>query len=226
MSTASAPPNSPLHKIDQAYHGLEKALNYVAAAFLFSLMLLACAEVVMRKLFNSPIHGQADLVEIFIPTMGFFGLAYCQRMAGHVRMEIVINTLKGRAYWLFEFISNFATIIICALMMYGTYNHFLRAFELGDSTMDVELPVWPPKLVIFLGFCILFGRLWISFFGYLRMLKNPDAESYAVPQRYDIEELAEMEAEAARDAISDEDVEEELERESRIGSDRRDGERR
>lgn len=221
MSTASAPPNSPLHKIDQAYHGLEKALNYVAATFLFSLMLLACAEVVARKLFNSPIHGQADLVEISIPTMGFFGLAYCQRMAGHVRMEIVINTLKGRAYWLFEFISNFATIIICALMIYGTWNHFLRAYELGDSTMDVELPVWPPKLIIVLGFCVLFGRLLISFFGYLRLLMHPDTEPYAVPKRADLEELVQQEAEAARDAISDEAVEEELRREDHDAGGRR-----
>ena len=81
MGTVEGPPDSVLHKIDQAYHGLEKALNYLAATFLFALMLLACSEVVARKLFNSPIHGQADLVEIAIPTMGFFGLAYCQRMA-------------------------------------------------------------------------------------------------------------------------------------------------
>tara|TARA_R110002073_G_scaffold79508_3_gene191744 strand:- start:130 stop:768 length:639 start_codon:yes stop_codon:yes gene_type:complete len=207
MSTADIPVNSVLYKIDQAYHGLEKALNYLAAMFLFSLMLLASSEVVARKLFNSPIYGQADLVEISIPTMGFFGLAYCQRMAGHVRMEIVVQALKGRAHWLFEFVSNFATIIICALLIYGTYNHFLRAYELGDSTMDVELPVWPPKLIIVLGFCVLFGRLIISFFGYLRMLRNPNQEAYAVPRSLITEEIAAAEAEAARDAIGDDEVE-------------------
>jgi C4-dicarboxylate transporter, DctQ subunit len=208
MSTADVPVDSVLYKIDQAYHGLERALNYLAAIFLFSLMLLACSEVVARKIFNSPIHGQADLVEIAIPTMGFFGLAYCQRMAGHVRMEIVVQSLKGRAHWLFEFVSNFATMIICALMIYGSYNHFLRAYELGDSTMDVELPVWPPKLIIVFGFCILFGRLIISFFGFLRMLQNPNQEAYAVPRSLMTEEIAAAEAEAARDAIDDDEVQE------------------
>jgi len=201
MGTVEAPPDSVLHKIDQAYHGLEKALNYLAAAFLFALMLLACSEVVARRLFNSPIHGQADLVEIAIPTMGFFGLAYCQRMAGHVRMELLITHLEGRARWLFEFVSNFATIIICALMIYGTWSHFLRAYELGDSTMDVELPIWPPKLIICLGFAILFGRLIISFFGYLRLLRHPGGPVYAVPQSPGIEDIAAAEAEAARAAI-------------------------
>ena len=208
MSTADVPVDSVLYKIDQAYHGLERALNYLAAIFLFSLMLLACSEVVARKIFNSPIHGQADLVEIAIPTMGFFGLAYCQRMAGHVRMEIVVQSLKGRAHWLFEFVSNFATMIICALMIYGSYNHFLRAYELGDSTMDVELQVWPPKLIIVFGFCILFGRLIISFFGFLRMLQNPNQEAYAVPRSLMTEEIAAAEAEAARDAIDDDEVKE------------------
>ena len=146
MNTADPPAGSVLHQIDQAYHRLEKALNYVAAIFIFALMLLACAEVVARKLFNSPIHGQADLVEIAIPAMGFFGLAYCQRVAGHVRMEIVVTMLKGRAFWLFEFTSNLATMLICGLMIYGSYYHFLRAYEIGDSTMDVELPIWPAKL--------------------------------------------------------------------------------
>ncbi len=216
--TTVAPAGDPLlYRVDQAYHRLEQLLNYFAATFLFALMILACCEVVARKLFNSPIPGQLDFVEISIPTMGFFGLAYCQRMAGHVRMEIVVNQLKGRAHWLFEFVSNFATIIICALMIYGTYHHFLRAYELGDSTMDVELPVWPPKLIITIGFCILFGRLLISFCGYFRLLTKPGLEPYAVPKRADLEELVEQEAASARDAISDEDVEEELRRDTDAG---------
>jgi C4-dicarboxylate transporter DctQ subunit len=98
------------------------------------------------------------------------------------------------------------------LMIYGTYSHFLRAYEFGDSTMDVELPIWPPKLIIVFGFCILLGRLFISFFGYWRLLMNPNAEVYAVPVTLAVEEIAEAEAEVARDAITDKDVDDELER--------------
>jgi C4-dicarboxylate transporter, DctQ subunit len=201
-------PDTPLGRIDKTYHAFETFLNYIAAAFLFFLMLLACAEVLMRWIFNSPIHGQADLVEIMIPTMGFFGLAYCQRLAGHVRMEIVVKQLQGRAYWLFEFISNAATILIVVLMMIGTWSHFMRAFELGDTTMDAELIIWPPKLIIFLGFCVLLGRCVIAFFGYIRLLTHPEAVPIGVPISPDIHEMAEQEAEAARDAITDKDVEE------------------
>ena len=195
--------DTPFAKLDRGYHAIAKALNYVAAAFLFSLMLLGCAEVLMRKLFNSPIHGQADLVEIMIPTMGFFGLAYCQRLAGHVRMELLIHRLKGRALWIFEFCGNFATLAIVAVMIFGTWENFLNAWLLGDSSMDAEIPVWPPKLIIVLGFCLLFIRCTISFFGYIRLIRHPDAEPIGVPISPTVADIAESEAEVARDAIKD-----------------------
>jgi C4-dicarboxylate transporter, DctQ subunit len=195
--------DTPFAKLDRGYHMIEKTLNYVAAAFLFSLMLLGCAEVLMRKLFNSPIHGQADLVEIMIPTMGFFGLAYCQRLAGHVRMELLIHRLKGRALWIFEFCGNLATLAIVAVMIFGTWQNFLNAWVLGDSSMDAQIPVWPPKLIIVLGFCLLFIRCAISFFGYIRLIRHPDAEPIGVPISPTVADIAESEAEVARDAIKD-----------------------
>ncbi len=199
--------DTPFARLDRSYFALETVLNYIAAAFLFSLMLLACAEVLMRYLFNAPIHGQQDMVEIMIPTMGFFGLAYCQRLAGHVRMELLIHRLRGRALWIFEFCGNFATILIVTVMIWGTWQNFLNAYELGDSSMDAQIPVWPPKLIITLGFCVLFFRTIISFFGYIRLIIHPDAEPIGVPISPTIEDLAKSEAESARDAIKPGDEE-------------------
>lgn len=199
--------NSPLASLDRGYHAIEKALNYVAAGFLFSLMVLACAEVFMRKVFNTPIHGQADLVEIMVPTMGFFGLAYCQRLAGHVRMELFIHKLKGRALWIFEFIGNLATIAIVTVMIWGTWQNFYNAYEIGDSTMDAQIPVWPPKLIITLGFCLLLVRCLISFCGYVRLIRHPAAEPIGVPISPTVEDIAESEAAVVIDAIDDDDKE-------------------
>ena len=199
--------DTPFAKLDRSYHMIERALNYVAAAFIFALMLLACAEVFMRFVFNSPIHGQADLVEIMIPTMGFFGLAYCQRLAGHVRMELLIHRMKGRALWLFEFTSNLATILIVLVMIWGTWTNFLNAYEIGDTSMDAQIPVWPPKLIITVGFCLLLIRCVIAFFGYIRLIAHPDAEPIGVPISPTVEDVAESEAASARDAIRDEDGE-------------------
>lgn len=196
-------PDSGIARVDRAYYRVESFLNAFSAAFIFALMFLAVAEVLMRKIFNSPIHGQADFVEIMVPTIGFFGLAYCHRLAGHVRMEIVLNFMKGRAYWIAEFVGNISTMLLCAAMIYGTWGHFQRAYELGDTSMDAELPVWPPKLIIVLGFTVLFIRLIIAFFGYIRLIAHPDAVPVGVPVSPTVQEQAEAEARAAREAIAE-----------------------
>ncbi len=178
-------------------------MNGFAALFLFVLMWVACAEVFMRYVFNSPIHGYVDLVEILIPTMGFFGLAYCQRLAGHIRMELLLKRLHGRALWISELIGTCATLMICGAMIKGTWDHFLRAYQIGDTSMNAELPVWPPKLIICLGFCVLFIRLWIELAGFLRLILHPDAAPIGVPVSPTSEELAQKEAEMAQQAIPD-----------------------
>lgn len=199
-------PDPWLVRVDRLYLALERALNAFAALFIFVLMWVACAEVFMRYVFNAPIHGQADLIEILIPTMGFFGLAYCQRLSGHVRMELLLKRLRGRALWIFEFVVTCTTLLICTAMIQGTWDHFLRAYQIGDTSMDAGFQVWPPKLIICLGFVVLLVRLWIQFVGYLRLIVHPDATPVGIPARQTTKELAEEEAKMARDAISDRSV--------------------
>ena len=122
-------------------------------------------------------------------------------------MEIVLKALKGRWYWAFEFVANIVTIIIIACMIYGSFLHFQRSFQNGDTSMDAEIAIWPFKLIVFVGFCMLFVRLLISFCGYIRLLAHPDAVPIGVPIQPSIQDLAEAEAESARDAIDDDEVE-------------------
>ena len=44
-----------------------------------------------------------------------------------------------------------AMLIIAILMWYG-WEHFLRAWDIGDSSIDIELPIWPGKLIVVIAF--------------------------------------------------------------------------
>ncbi|MEO0762938.1 MAG: hypothetical protein AAFZ09_14235, partial [Pseudomonadota bacterium] len=47
--------------------------------------------------------------------------------------------------------------VVIVLAYYG-YEHFLRAWDIGDSTIDIELPIWPSKLLVPFAFGILTFR--------------------------------------------------------------------
>jgi hypothetical protein len=71
------------------------------------------------------------------------------------------------------------------------------AYELGDSTMDIYLPVWPSKLIVPIAMALLAVRLAINLWGYLRLFVSPDATPIGVPLIKDAATVAREEIEDA-----------------------------
>lgn len=158
-------------------------------------MFLGIAQVLGRRLFNLPISGYIDFVELSMAAFAFLGVAYCQRHGGHVRMEMLLKVAKGRAQWALEAFGTLVALFIIAVLAWYGYEHFWRAWTLGDSTIDAELPVWPSKLVVPIAFALLWLRLLVQLAGYVRLLLWPAAPPVAVPVILSAEELAAREIE-------------------------------
>ena len=194
---APAPDSSLLAKADRWLGRIEDVLDLIAAFFIVFLMFFAVAQVISRKVFNYPLWGYIDIVEIVMVTFAFLGIAYCQRLGGHIRMELVVRRLQGRALWIFEVVGVAVGLgIIVVLLWYG-FTHFLRAFQLGDSTIDREIILWPSKLVIPIAFAVLTARLVIQLVAYTRLAIHPDARPVAIPVIEKFEEMAQHEIEGA-----------------------------
>lgn len=173
---------------------LENLLNNMAAIGIFVLMVTATVQIIGRKLLNMPIPGYIDIAEQSIALFAFMGAAYCQRLNGHVRMELVLSTLRGRLLWFIEAFGTLAALVLVAVMIKYGFDHFLRAWNFGDSTIDIGLPVWPSKLVVPIAFGVLWLRLLLQFFGYCRLVKDPQAQPAFVPLIENTEEQAQREA--------------------------------
>ena len=158
-------------------------------------MFLGIAQVLGRQLFDLPISGYIDFVELSMASFAFLGVAYCQRLGGHVRMEMVLKVAKGRAQWLLETLGTLVAMFIVAVLAWYGYEHFWRAWALGDSTIDAELPVWPSKLVVPIAFALLWLRLLVQLVGYGRLALYPGEPPVAVPVVLSTEQLAAREIE-------------------------------
>jgi C4-dicarboxylate transporter, DctQ subunit len=191
------PPQPLIGRLDRLLSPIETALDFIAALFIFALMLVGVAQIFGRKLFDAPIFGYIDIVELAMATFAFLGVAYCQRLGGHVRMEILLSQLRGRTLWLVEAMATVVGLIIVAILVYYGYDHFMRAYEYGDSTIDAEYPLWPSKLLVPFAFSVLWLRLALQLLGYLRLVGHPDAQPVAVPHIESIEEIARREIEEA-----------------------------
>lgn len=193
--------NSNLSRADRSFFKIESALNLVGGFIIFLLVFLATANVLGRWLFNMPISGYIDWVEQSMAFMAFLGIAYTKREGGHIRMDIVVSHLKGRALWLLELFSSVVMLIVTLVLIYGSYVHFLRAYTLGDSSLDIDLPTWPSKLVVTFALTVLAIRILLQIWGYFRAAVDNTDQPIAVPLIESAADVAAKEAEAVARAI-------------------------
>ena len=184
-------------RVDRALGVVENGLNLCAGLLIFALMLLGVVQIILRAAFRAPIFGYIDVVETAMVGFAVLSIAFVQRVGGHVRMELVVARLSGRWRWGVEaFGTGLAAFIVAVLIPYA-YQHFQRAFEFGDSTIDIELATWPAKLVVPAALAVLLARLIVQLAAYLRLAVNPDLMPVAAPSVKGAEERAAEEIQLA-----------------------------
>lgn len=176
---------------------VENGFNLIAAFSILALILLAVAQVLGRLFFNMPIPGFIDITEQAMAIFAFAGVAYCQRVGGHIRMEILLGRLSGRSLYLVEMLGVIVIAFTVALLIWGSWYHFDRSWTIGDSTMDIRLPTWPSKLAVPVALSLLLLRLLMQIYGYARLVANPERDPIAVPVIEDVEDVAQHEIEEA-----------------------------
>ena len=198
--------DSLLSRIDQMFFRLESALTLVGGIIILALVFLAVTNVLGRWIFSLPVDGYIDWVEQSMAFMAFLGLSFTQRQGGHIRMDILIGQLRGRYLWFVEALSTLVMLILSLLLTYGTYLHFLRSWTIGDTSLDINLPTWPAKLVVPIAMSVLSLRLIAQLWGYVRAFVRNDEEPVAVPLVEDAATVAAREAESvSRDLINREE---------------------
>ena len=162
-----------LHFIDGKIRVIEDYLNLTSVYIIMFLMFFATAEIVGRYVFNAPIPGHVEIVELIMAGVVFFGIAYTERVGGHVRMELfVTKVLKGRAYHIAEAITAVFSLFAYLFILVYTFKFALNALQTGDTTPYLYWPTWPSKFAIPLGSLFLCVRFTIEIIQHLAQAIN------------------------------------------------------
>ncbi|OFX02315.1 MAG: hypothetical protein A3D94_15265 [Alphaproteobacteria bacterium RIFCSPHIGHO2_12_FULL_66_14] len=176
---------------------LEDGMNLIAAAAIFFLMFVGVFQVIGRTVFDTAINGYIDYMEQASALFAFLGVSYAQRVGAHIRMDLLLRGFSLRFMWSMELFAVVVALVIITVLIDSTYLNFLRAWELGDSTIDINLPVWPTKLLVPAVLAVLWVRLALQALDYVRLIRHPQAQPIAVPVIETIEVQAQHEIEEA-----------------------------
>ena len=194
--------DSLISRLDHCLLRLEVGLALLSGITVFTLMLMAVVSVGGRNFLQTPLAGYVDWIEQAMPLIAFMGIAFVQRIGGHIRMDMLVGKISGRSFYTLEFITTLLTLLLIALLTWGSFEHFLRSIDLSaplwsrDSSIDIALPLWPAKLLVPVAFAALGLRLVLQLAAYLRAFCYPYRQPVAVPLVIDAATQARLEAEA------------------------------
>jgi TRAP-type C4-dicarboxylate transport system permease small subunit len=116
--------------------------NYVACVAVVVMMLLTCADVILR-LFGHPILGTYEMIGFSGAVVISFALAYTSLEHGHIAVELLVDHLPKR---LQVFINGINSLIGTALFSLIAWQSFVYAGDLSESgevSLTLQIPTYP-----------------------------------------------------------------------------------
>jgi C4-dicarboxylate transporter DctQ subunit len=156
--------SSLLKRVDGWLAWAENGLNYGGMVVIIALMTMVVIQVTGRYIFNRPIQGYIDYMEMMMAVLVFLTLALCQREGGHIRMDMFMErVLKGGLpYKIDEFVQLLFSFIGFAIIAVFSMIWAINAYKIGDGTVTVMFPTWPAKSLVAIGSIFLSFRFVIQ----------------------------------------------------------------
>ena len=124
----------------------------IACFFLFLMMLLIVADIILRGAFNKPIQAGIEIIELMMVCVVYLGLAYTQNQRGFVRMEIIISRLPSSATWYTEYLNYIFMIVFFCLFCWRAIFLAIESLATRELTFGiVPVPIYPARVALAAG---------------------------------------------------------------------------
>lgn len=131
--------------------GFSRVLDRIAGVCLFAIMFLVVLNIITRGIFNHPIAGTYDYVNLLTAAAIGLALAYCAFQDGHIAVSFVMEKLPPKMQAVIDLLINSLGLVFWALAAWFTagYARSLTANNMVSATSGV--PLSPVVYLITLG---------------------------------------------------------------------------
>ncbi|MEP1206097.1 MAG: TRAP transporter small permease subunit [Rhizobiaceae bacterium] len=142
-----------MSKLRTAIDLIIKAYLGVAMAALFAMMMTIVVDVFMRYVFNAPVVGAFDIVEICLVVAVFYSMGAA--ISGF--HEIVIDLVDQlAAKWLVDALIRLAALLSAAALVFifmSMLTPAMQSYQYGEMRLELKMPVWIVWAVALVGMC-------------------------------------------------------------------------
>lgn len=148
--------------------------GWCAAAMIMAAVTITCQMIFVRFVLQASTIWQTEAVIYLVIAATLIGLAYVQRMRGHVNVDLFPLSLPPKARFGLAVLTLGLSILIVGLMVYYAYEHWHFAWVRGWKSETVwGVRLWIPYLALPIGFALLLLQLVADFVALLLRIDAP-----------------------------------------------------
>jgi TRAP-type mannitol/chloroaromatic compound transport system permease small subunit len=143
--------------VSRAFSRFVAGLNSVGGVLIFGLVVMINLDIASRFLFNAPIDGVTELVELSIVAIVFLQLGDAVRNGRLTRSDGLYGKIKEKNPRVGHMLGAFFDLSGAAFfvtLIAGSVPRFIDAWEHGYYSGNkgiVVIPIWPVRLIIVIG---------------------------------------------------------------------------
>ena len=133
-----------------------KFAAYISIAVVVFNLVLLCANVFMRYIFDSPIKGTSEIVTMMMAWVAYMGMAYTLLNGKHMQLEALYEKLQGKAKHIASFLIYLLATILFLFFVKASFDVFWQSWTIKEeSVASVTVYVFIGKLGTFVGWVLL-----------------------------------------------------------------------
>lgn len=147
-----------MQRVIQAIEAFSHLVGLIGAWVMAPLILSMVYEVLARHLFNAPTSWAYEVGYMLAGTCYLFGMAYCLKERGHVRVDFLYDRIGARGRAIVDLVGYLILMLPGALWVtWGLAEYAMEAFESGEVSGESAWNpiIWPFRCVWVVGYAAL-----------------------------------------------------------------------
>ncbi len=147
--------------------------NLLATAFLAFIMLFMCGEIIGRYVFNRPIPGNLEIVEMCMVVLATVGFAFSLQQGRHIRVTLLLDRLSPRARAVLINLSYITGFVVCATLVWQLIKSANYSVSILEYTAGATaVPMYPFKIILVFSVVLISIQFLINFINGVRGVKK------------------------------------------------------
>lgn len=128
--------------------------SYISALFLMAMMLVTVCDVVLRAVFNLPVTGTYDLVQLFLVGTVFLSIPDVFLRDRNIVIDFIDHFAGAHIIGMLKLIANVLGVVFLALLIWRTIPPALDSARFNEVSPDLSIPMDVHWALIIVGIAL------------------------------------------------------------------------